>query len=216
MFKNTLRVSAQKGHYQTLHTNVKRRSVKVAQAIPLPCHSSLSSCYLLTVKTAERKVEGVALPCKCDLSCLDRLDDVHFHTSLRLFLTVRSTDFVITDTQPMEKTTKWSSLSRDLFYGFDVPIRRSRACHVMLTPKPPFQISFDIWTLLRSEYMDHIELQSAKQRFQLRNDKEQCATNTEDDVCVTVHYWYNNTNSQLDAALIILLIITISSTCFGR
>jgi len=58
----------------------------------------------------------------------------------------------------------------------------------MLTPKSPFQISYDILTLLRSEYMDHIELQSAKQRFQLRNDNEQCATNTEDDVCVTVRH----------------------------
>ena len=122
LFTNTLRVSAQKGHHQTLYTNVKRRSVKVAQGIPLPCHSNLSSCYLLTVKAAERKVEGVALPCKCDLSCFDRLDDVHFHTSLRLFLTVRSTSFVITDTQDMEKTTKFSSSSGDLFYGFGVPI----------------------------------------------------------------------------------------------
>ena len=216
LFTNTLRVSAQKGHHQTLYTNVKRRSVKVAQGIPLPCHSSLSSCYLLTVKAAERKVEGVALPCKCDLSCLDRLDDVHFHTSLRLFLTLRSTDFVITDTQPMQKTTTWSSSSRDLFYRFYVPIWRSRACHVTLTPKPPFQISFDIWTLLRSEYTDHTELQSGTQRFQLCNNNEQCATTTEDDVCVNVHHWYNNTNSQLDATIIMLLIISISSTCFGR
>ena len=141
---------------------VFRRSVEVAQGIPLPCHSSLSSCYLLTVKAAKRKVEGVALPCKCDLSCPDRLNDVHFHTSLRLFLKVRSTGFVITDTQAMEKTTKWSCSSRDLFYGFGVPIWRSRACHVMLTAKPPFQKSFDTWTLLCSEYTDHIELQSAK------------------------------------------------------
>jgi len=36
------------------------------------------------------------------------------------------------------------------------------------------------------------------------------------DVCVTVHHWYNNINSQLDAIIIVLLIITISSTCFGR
>ena len=35
------------------------------------------------------------------------------------------------------------------------------------------------------------------------------------DVCVTVHHWYNNINSQLDATIIILLIISISSTCFG-
>ena len=162
LFTNTLRVSAQKGHHHTLYTNVKRRTVKVAQGIPLPCHSSLSSCYLLTVKAAERRAEGVALPCKCDLSCLDRLDDVHFHTSLRLVLTVRSTDFVITDTQAIETTMKWSSSSRDLFYGIGVKIWRSMACPVMLTPKPPSQISFNILMLLCSEYMDHIELQSAK------------------------------------------------------
>ena len=36
------------------------------------------------------------------------------------------------------------------------------------------------------------------------------------DVCVTVHNWYNNINSQLDATIIILLIILIISTCFGR
>jgi len=36
------------------------------------------------------------------------------------------------------------------------------------------------------------------------------------DVSVTVHHWYNNINSQLDATIIILLIISISSTCFGR
>jgi len=36
------------------------------------------------------------------------------------------------------------------------------------------------------------------------------------DVCVTVHHWYNNINSQLDATIIILLIISISPTCFGR
>ena len=37
------------------------------------------------------------------------------------------------------------------------------------------------------------------------------------DVCVTVHHWYNNTNSQLYAIIIIiLLIISIISTCFGR
>ena len=35
-------------------------------------------------------------------------------------------------------------------------------------------------------------------------------------VCVTVHHWYNNTNNQLDATIIVLLIISISSTCFGR
>ena len=29
-------------------------------------------------------------------------------------------------------------------------------------------------------------------------------------------HWYNNINSQLDATVIILLIISISSTCFGR
>ena len=34
-------------------------------------------------------------------------------------------------------------------------------------------------------------------------------------VCVTVHHWYNNIISQLDARIIILLIISISSKCFG-
>jgi len=37
---------------------------------------------------------------------------------------------------------------------------------------------------------------------------------SEFDVCVTGHHWYNNVNSQLDATIIILLIISISSTCF--
>jgi hypothetical protein len=32
------------------------------------------------------------------------------------------------------------------------------------------------------------------------------------DVCVTVHHWYNNIKSQLDATIIILLIISISSS----
>lgn len=72
----------------------------------------------------------------------------HFHTSLRLFVTQRSTDFVITDIRVTETTMKWSSTSRDLFYGVSVPIRRKKACHVRLTPKPPPQISFDILTLL--------------------------------------------------------------------
>ena len=37
------------------------------------------------------------------------------------------------------------------------------------------------------------------------------------DVCMIVHHWYNNTNSQIDATITnFLLIITISSTCFGR
>ena len=36
------------------------------------------------------------------------------------------------------------------------------------------------------------------------------------DVCVTVHHWYNNIKSQLDATILILLIISISSTCFRR
>ena len=36
------------------------------------------------------------------------------------------------------------------------------------------------------------------------------------DICVTVHLWYNNINSQLEATVIILLIISISSTCLGR
>ena len=36
------------------------------------------------------------------------------------------------------------------------------------------------------------------------------------DVCVTAHHWHNNINSQLDATIIILLIISISSACFGR
>ena len=36
------------------------------------------------------------------------------------------------------------------------------------------------------------------------------------DVCVTVHHGYNNINSQLDATIIISLIITTSLTCFGR
>jgi len=31
-----------------------------------------------------------------------------------------------------------------------------------------------------------------------------------------VHHWYNNIISQLDATIIILLMISISSTCFGR
>jgi hypothetical protein len=78
LFTNTLHVSAQKGHHQAFYKNIIRRSVKVAQGIPLPSHSRLSSCYLLTVKATKRKVEGVALPCKCDLSCLDGLDDSIF------------------------------------------------------------------------------------------------------------------------------------------
>ena len=36
------------------------------------------------------------------------------------------------------------------------------------------------------------------------------------DVCVTVHHQYNNINSELDATIIILLIILISVTCFRR
>jgi len=36
------------------------------------------------------------------------------------------------------------------------------------------------------------------------------------DVCVTVHHLYNNINSQVDATIIILLIMSIISTCFGR
>jgi len=32
---------------------------------------------------------------------------------------------------------------------------------------------------------------------------------------VTAHHGYSNINSQLDATIIILLIISISSTCFG-
>ena len=36
------------------------------------------------------------------------------------------------------------------------------------------------------------------------------------DDCATVHHWYNNINSHLDATVIILLIISISSTCFER
>ena len=28
-------------------------------------------------------------------------------------------------------------------------------------------------------------------------------TNAESDICVTVHHWYNNVNSQLDAAVTI-------------
>jgi len=36
------------------------------------------------------------------------------------------------------------------------------------------------------------------------------------DVYVTVHHWYTNINSQLDAKIIIFLIISISSTCFRR
>jgi len=35
-------------------------------------------------------------------------------------------------------------------------------------------------------------------------------------VCVTVQHWYNNINSRLDATMIILLTISINSTCFGR
>jgi len=34
------------------------------------------------------------------------------------------------------------------------------------------------------------------------------------DICVTVDHWYSNINSQLDATITILLIISISSTCF--
>jgi len=33
------------------------------------------------------------------------------------------------------------------------------------------------------------------------------------DVCVTMHHWYNNMNSWLDATMIILLTISISSAC---
>jgi len=36
------------------------------------------------------------------------------------------------------------------------------------------------------------------------------------DICVTLHHWYNNINSQLYPTIIILLIITIALTCFGR
>jgi len=36
------------------------------------------------------------------------------------------------------------------------------------------------------------------------------------DVCVTVHHSYNNINSQLDATIIVLLIISINSACSGR
>jgi len=36
------------------------------------------------------------------------------------------------------------------------------------------------------------------------------------DVCVTMHHWYNNTNSELDAIKIVLITISISSTCFGQ
>jgi len=36
------------------------------------------------------------------------------------------------------------------------------------------------------------------------------------DVCVTVHHWYNSINNQQDVTIIILLIISFSSTCFGR
>jgi len=36
------------------------------------------------------------------------------------------------------------------------------------------------------------------------------------DVCVTVHHGCNNINSQLDATVIILLIISIGWSCFGR
>ena len=36
------------------------------------------------------------------------------------------------------------------------------------------------------------------------------------DVCVTVRHWYNSINSQLDTIIIILLILSISSTCFER
>jgi len=36
------------------------------------------------------------------------------------------------------------------------------------------------------------------------------------DVCVTVYHWYSNINSQLDATIILLLIFSISWTCFGR
>jgi len=35
------------------------------------------------------------------------------------------------------------------------------------------------------------------------------------DVCMTVHQWYNNKISQIDTTVIILLTISISSTCFG-
>jgi len=37
------------------------------------------------------------------------------------------------------------------------------------------------------------------------------------DICVNVHLWYNNINNQLDATITIyVLVISISSTCFGR
>jgi len=35
-------------------------------------------------------------------------------------------------------------------------------------------------------------------------------------IYVTLHHWCNTINSQLDATIIIVLIISISSTCFGR
>jgi len=58
-----------------------------------------------------------------------------------------------------------------------------------------------------------------------RNQKAECSVQGFDqtvigltwkvkfDVCVTVHHWYSNINSQLDVTVIILLIISISSTC---
>jgi hypothetical protein len=50
-----------------------------------------------------------------------------------------------------------------------------------------------------------------------RKSHRQPQFNLQIDVCVTVHHWYNNINSQLDATIIILLlIISISSTYFGR
>ena len=35
-------------------------------------------------------------------------------------------------------------------------------------------------------------------------------------ITIIIPLWRNNINSQLDATIIILLIISISSTCFGR
>ena len=42
-----------------------------------------------------------------------------------------------------------------------------------------------------------------------------CCCGSKFDVCVTLHHGYNNINSQLDPKIMILLIISINSTCFG-
>jgi len=47
-----------------------------------------------------------------------------------------------------------------------------------------------------------------------QTDKIKCKIKVH--VCVTVQHLYSNINSRLDAIMVILLTISISSTCFGR